>query len=524
MTSNLDREGGVPSELSASQADEKTSHKKIERPQREESYDLERKETMSKNEEIPARRPRIGETAGDGSVARSTSRRRRVRISEIDRNRPEQYNEERARTGFRDGSGDRPRTSFQRRDAIGRDSNWSDGRDRLEYSDHLRLERQGGASDRPQRNYEEGYERRRMSRQERYADSSQNQSYRDRGYSDRVYSSQDYQQDRRDNYRGRDNRFNSRDRYPNRQDKYSDHEGGGSGSNRFGSQQRRNNDRRPNGRGSYNNRNKRGGKYQKPYQRVFTPRPKPVEYSTDHIDENEPMRLNKYMANSGACSRREADNLIQQGRVTVNGEVVTELGTKILITDEVTLNGKKLELEKKVYVLLNKPKNCVTTSDDPQERLTVLDLVKNACEERIYPVGRLDRNTTGVLLLTNDGDLATKLMHPALEKKKIYQVWLNKPVTVEDMQQIADGIQLDDGEIHADAISYVSPDDLSQVGIEIHSGRNRIVRRIFEHLGYKVYRLDRVYFAGLTKKNLPRGKWRYLTQEEVNMLRMGAFE
>ncbi|MGL5732035.1 MAG: pseudouridine synthase, partial [Bacteroidales bacterium] len=178
----------------------------------------------------------------------------------------------------------------------------------------------------------------------------------------------------------------------------------------------------------------------------------------------------------------------------------------------------------KVYVLLNKPKDCVTTSDDPQERLTVLDLVKNACTERIYPVGRLDRNTTGVLLLTNDGDLASKLTHPKYDKKKVYHVWLDKDVEMEDIKQIASGIELEDGEIHADAISYADEDDAKQIGIEIHSGKNRIVRRIFEHLGYRVLKLDRVMFAGLTKKNLPRGRWRYLTQDEVNMLKMGAFE
>ncbi len=242
------------------------------------------------------------------------------------------------------------------------------------------------------------------------------------------------------------------------------------------------------------------------------------------IDPNELIRLNKYMANAGLCSRREADEYIQAGKVSVNGTVVTELGTKISRSDVVECDGKVVTPEKKCYVLLNKPKDCVTTSDDPNGRTTVLDIVKNACQERIYPVGRLDRNTTGVLLLTNDGDLASKLTHPKFVKKKIYQVWTDKDITEEDMQRIADGIELEDGEIHADAISYVSETDRNQAGIEIHSGRNRIVRRIFEHLGYRVTKLDRVYFAGLTKKNLPRGRWRYLTQEEVNFLRMGAFE
>ena len=255
----------------------------------------------------------------------------------------------------------------------------------------------------------------------------------------------------------------------------------------------------------------------------FTPRPKQIDYVLEDIDPNAEIRLNKYMANAGICSRREADEFIAAGKVKVNGEVVTELGTKITRNDVVEYNEKVVTPERKCYVLLNKPKDCVTTSDDPNGRTTVMDIVKNACEERIYPVGRLDRNTTGVLLLTNDGDLASKLTHPKYVKKKIYHVWTDKAISEEDMQRIADGIELDDGEIHADAISYVS-DDRNQAGIEIHSGRNRIVRRIFEHLGYRVTKLDRVYFAGLTKKNLPRGRWRYLTQEEVNYLRMGAFE
>lgn len=250
----------------------------------------------------------------------------------------------------------------------------------------------------------------------------------------------------------------------------------------------------------------------------------PVKYREVLADPNEPIRLNKFLSNAGVCSRREADLLIEKGEITVNGEVVTELGRRITRQDEVIYKDKRVEIESKVYVLLNKPKNCVTTSDDPECRTTVMDIVRYACPERIYPVGRLDRNTTGVLLITNDGDLASKLTHPSFKKKKIYHVWLNKDVSIEDMQKIADGVELDDGEIHADAISYVKEDDLSQVGIEIHSGRNRIVRRLFEHLGYRVVKLDRVYFAGLTKKNLPRGKWRYLNEQEVNNLRMGAFE
>ena len=287
----------------------------------------------------------------------------------------------------------------------------------------------------------------------------------------------------------------------------------------------------------------RQGGYQKPYGKPGNPykkgprqhtadydpnakysMKKRIEYKEVNIDPNEPLRLNKFLANAGICSRREADEFIQAGVVTVNGEVVTELGTKVLRTDTVMFHDQPVKIEKKVYVLLNKPKDYVTTSDDPQQRKTVMDLVKNACPERIYPVGRLDRNTTGVLLLTNDGDLASKLTHPKYLKKKIYHVFLDKNVTAHDLQQIAEGIQLEDGEIKADDVQYANPTDKKQVGIEIHSGKNRIVRRIFESLGYRVQKLDRVQFAGLTKKNLKRGDWRYLTEEEVDRLRMGAYE
>ena len=277
--------------------------------------------------------------------------------------------------------------------------------------------------------------------------------------------------------------------------------------------------------GGYNNR----GGYGRPHTPGYDPNAKynlkkRIEYKEENIDPNEPLRLNKFLANAGICSRREADEFIQAGVVTVNGEVVTELGTKILRTDEVKFHDAPVSLEKKVYVLLNKPKDYVTTSDDPQQRKTVMDLVKDVCPERIYPVGRLDRNTTGVLLLTNDGDLASKLTHPKFLKKKVYHVHLDRNVTAHDLQQIRDGITLEDGEIKADAVEYADDNDKAQVGIEIHSGKNRIVRRIFESLGYRVTKLDRVQFAGLTKKNLRRGDWRFLTEKEVDMLRMGAFE
>ena len=279
----------------------------------------------------------------------------------------------------------------------------------------------------------------------------------------------------------------------------------------------------------YNNDRSQGGYRPRPRTGDYDPNAKysvkkQIEYKEQFIDPNEPIRLNKFLANAGVCSRREADEFITAGVVSVNGEVVTELGTKIKRSDVVKFHDEPVSIERKVYVLLNKPKDTVTTSDDPQERRTVMDLVKGACNERIYPVGRLDRNTTGVLLLTNDGDLASKLTHPKFLKKKIYHVHLDKNLTKADMDQIAAGIQLEDGEIHADAISYTDDFKKDQVGIEIHSGKNRIVRRIFESLGYKVVKLDRVFFAGLTKKGLRRGDWRYLSEAEVNYLRMGSFE
>ncbi|MGM9824717.1 MAG: pseudouridine synthase [Muribaculaceae bacterium] len=312
----------------------------------------------------------------------------------------------------------------------------------------------------------------------------------------------------------------------NRQGGYNQNRQGGYNQNRQGGyNQNRQGGYNQNRQGGYNQNRQGGRKQAQPKMQMrFTPRPQRIEYVLPEVDPNEQLRLNKFMANAGVCSRREADELIQKGLVKVNGNVVTELGVKITRNDVVEYNDKVVVAESKCYILLNKPKDTVTTSDDPNGRKTVMDLVKGACNERIYPVGRLDRNTTGVLLLTNDGDLASKLTHPKYVKKKIYQVWTDKPISEEDMQHIADGVELEDGPIHADAISYVSPTDRKQAGIEIHSGRNRVVRRIFESLGYHVVKLDRVYFAGLTKKNLPRGRWRYLTQEEVNFLKQNSFE
>ncbi|MBS3769014.1 MAG: rRNA pseudouridine synthase [Bacteroidales bacterium] len=236
------------------------------------------------------------------------------------------------------------------------------------------------------------------------------------------------------------------------------------------------------------------------------------------------IRLNKFIANSGLCSRRQADELIRSGEITVNQQKVTELGTKVKSTDEVRYKGKLLQNERPVYILLNKPKDYVTTVKDKNARKTVMELVKGACPQRIYPVGRLDRNTTGVLLLTNDGELAKRLTHPHYKKKKVYHVVLDKPVTKTHLEQIAEGVKLEDDVVAADAVSYVDPEDKTQIGIEIHTGQNRVIRRIFETLGYKIKKLDRVYFAGLTKKNLKRGRWRFLTQKEINRLKMNAFK
>ena len=402
----------------------------------------------------------------------------------------------------------------------------------------------GGNYDRPRSNYsnqnsygQNDYNNRtnNYDRRENTGYNQRNRSY-DNNYSQRSYDSQSY-----------DNRS-----YDNRQSDYNDSD------NPIKKRRPRvgeaptpvrntnyNPNRRQQGENSY--RDQRGGYQQQRPQRPFSNRPdmgggrsfnkganslqKPTirinkqdKYREENFDPNEMIRLNKFLANAGICSRREADEFIQAGLVKVNGKTVNELGVKVKRSDEVIFHNDPINLEQKVYVLLNKPKNCVTTADDPQERLTVMDLVKTACHERIFPVGRLDRNTTGVLLLTNDGDLASKLTHPKFLKKKIYHVWLDKDVSVDDMQKMAEGVELDDGEIHADAISYVTEGDNTQVGVEIHSGRNRVVRRMFEALGYHVMKLDRVYFAGLTKKNLKRGQWRYLNDREVSMLRMGVFD
>lgn len=285
--------------------------------------------------------------------------------------------------------------------------------------------------------------------------------------------------------------------------------------------------------GGHRSDDNRSGEQQQGQQRAFRPRPqhnsgvyserKRQTYQKQYEDPTKPIRLNKYLANAGICSRREADDFIQAGVISVNGVIVDSLGTKVLPTDKVQFHDQPVRRERKVYILLNKPKNTVTTTDDPQERNTVIDIVRNACSERIYPVGRLDRNTTGVLLLTNDGDLAAKLTHPKFGKKKIYAVSLDRELDEADEAAIRAGITLDDEKIVPDALEFPK-EDRQHIGLEIHSGQNRVVRRIFEKVGYKVMQLDRVSFAGLTKKNVPRGKYRFLTPKEVSMLQMGAFE
>ena len=436
------------------------------------------------------RRPRIGETRGSANYEGSSEKYEKVNYSRRNdsdynfNNRRPYINENRTNTSYYNRRNDTYQgNNYNRNYNFNNDRSGEDNFNRYGDYGHNRNnygERQNGNYNRAD-NYQSGYNRNNYNNRRPFR--SNNETNEETNYNT-IGENRPYRQG--GNRSGFNNRF-------------------GGYNKPYGNQQRR-----PYGNG--NNRQ----------QRPSIPRR--VVYDESMIDPNEPIRLNKFLANSGLCSRREADEFIQNGEIKVNGEVITELGTKITRNDVVTHNDKVVLPEHKIYVLLNKPKDCVTTSDDPQGRLTVMDIVKNACSERIYPVGRLDRNTTGVLLLTNDGDLASKLTHPKFVKKKIYHVWLDKDVTEEDMQRIADGIELEDGPIHADAISYATEIDKNQVGIEIHSGRNRVVRRIFESLGYRVVKLDRVYFAGLTKKNLPRGRWRHLTQQEVNFLKMGSFE
>ncbi len=267
----------------------------------------------------------------------------------------------------------------------------------------------------------------------------------------------------------------------------------------------------------------------KPYTKKYTDKSKAKKYSSKKPNlpkesSDGRIRLNKFLSNAGMCSRREADQFISVGLVNVNGKIITELGYKIDPTDKVKLNDRTVQTERKVYLLLNKPKDFVTTVSDPHAKRTVMELLKGTGKERIYPVGRLDRMTTGVLLFTNDGDLTKRLTHPSFNRKKIYHVHTDKSVTAKDLHALAEGVELEDGMVGADVVSYVDATDKKQIGLEIHSGQNRVVRRMFEKLGYRVHKLDRVYFAGLTKKGLSRGQWRYLDQKEVNLLKSGAFK
>lgn len=342
-------------------------------------------------------------------------------------------------------------------------------------------------------------------------------------FSDRGEHRERRPQDRDENAERRDNRYQNRDRNDRREEgrreRGSREEGGRGEGYRGDRRDRREGDDR---RDRYSDR---------PARKVFTRRAdgdgapksvyskkKQIEYRKKNEGQETELRLNRYIAKGGVCSRRDADVLIAAGRVKVNGEVVQQVGVKVKRTDRVEVDDQVITPERKVYLVLNKPKDYVTTVEDPLERRTVMTLIEGACKERVYPIGRLDRQTTGVLLFTNDGDLAKKLTHPKYNQKKIYHVFLDKVVQTGDLEAIRKGIDLEDGFIQADDVR-VAEDDRTQVGIEIHSGRNRIVRRIFEHLGYQILRLDRVFFAGITKKNLPRGHWRFLTEDEVNILK-----
>lgn len=276
-------------------------------------------------------------------------------------------------------------------------------------------------------------------------------------------------------------------------------------------------ERRP--QGNYQSPDRENGTDRKKRKRIKRPRtPNPVLKTPFVPMERTTMRLNKFIANAGVCSRREADSLISKGLVAINGEVVTTLGSKVEPKDVVTYKGRKLSLSGKIYILLNKPKDYITTTNDPENRQTVMELVKNTGSDRVFPVGRLDRNTTGVLLFTNDGELMQKLIHPSANVEKVYAATLDKPLTAKDLDTLVSGVELEDGEMHADKIAMLDPDDKRKIGIEIHSGKNRIIHRMFEHLGYKVIRLDRVLFAGLDKRTMRRGDWRFLNEKEIRTL------
>jgi len=432
-------------------------------------------------------------------------RPRRPRISgtyseKVEYDRPQRNFEDRPRRNYGDGE-NRQRRSY------------GEGRPSRNYGDNQ--ERRSYGEGRPRRNFGDNQERR-----------SYGEGRQQRSYGDRPRRSYGDNQERRSYGEGRQQRT-----YGDRpQRSYGD-----------GQERRSYGEGRP--RRSFSD-NRQGGRPsgRKPGFATRRPAPrkdegitkmlsrKPIISEMQYSDNDtvkapikEEIRLNKFIANSGVCSRREADQLIQAGVVTVNGEVVTELGTKVnILKDEVKFNGETLKGEEKVYIIMNKPKGYVTTASDPHADKTVMDLIKG-CPSRVFPVGRLDKSTTGVLMFTNDGDIAEKLTHPSYDKKKIYQVILDRPVAQEDFNKILSGIELNDGPVQADELEYIDSNDHKKIGIEIHSGKNRIVRRIFESLGYDVKALDRVYFAGLTKKGLKKGEWRYLSEGEANILKMGAY-
>ena len=426
---------------------------------------------------------------------------------------------------FYDESGDQESSenSFNRfngnADESAQNGNRREGRPRFVRVDYNNNRPQYSRVERPARQnegeqvYGQDRQRRQYGEERPYYNQNRQGGYQNRGYGQSYGQGQRYGQQRPYN-----NDQNGQTRF------YRERVQGQDGEQQDGGYQRQGGYQRP---GGYNNRGGYGqqGGFRKPMQKRQDNR-KRIEYQDVIHDPEEEIRLNKYLANAGVCSRREADEFIQAGVVKVNGQTVTELGTKVHRGDNVLFHDQLVNIERKIYILLNKPKDCVTTVDDPQERKTVMDYIKGACKERVYPVGRLDRNTTGVLLLTNDGEMATKLTHPRFLKKKIYHARLDRAVSQEDMDALLSGVKIGDEDndiVHADEVSYVN-DDKTQVGIEIHSGRNRVVRRMFDALGYRVTKLDRVQFAGLTKKKLRRGDWRFLTEKEVNMLRMGAYE
>lgn len=397
--------------------------------------------------------------------------------------------------------------SYRRDSSRGRERSFGEKSDRRKYDGNKEHFGQGFFSYSSQRSQDLRFEKRRFEKPRRD----------DRSFNEMENRRNSYRDDRRERSEGRTGYRSKRNGGANYNEGYrenrSDYE-----------KNERREDRKPYGRREKEprfERNKFSYRDKPVFKRKRLANARPVSPSSPKIDDrgNELIRLNKYIANSGVCSRREADTLIETGTITVNGEIVTELGYKVTKDDVVCYDGQRLNNERKVYILLNKPKGYITTMDDPQGRRTVLQLVQNACKERVYPVGRLDRNTTGLLLFTNDGDLAKKLMHPASQVAKIYHVETDKPIAYADMRTMLNGVELEDGFVQVDDIEYQNDGaDKRIVGVEIHSGKNRIIRRLFESFGYNVVKLDRVCFAGLTKKLLPKGSWRFLTPQEVGML------